>query len=393
MPWPTAAPGDVGIDGTVLEAVDERQTVGHPWLDSLVVVRRGQLVWERHYNGTTHETQHELKSATKSFFSLLVGAAIERGVVGLDTRLAEHLDRYVDRDGVDPRKGEITLGACLAMRSGLAWVDNDERAMRWLVSDDPVAFSFSEEQPVAAPPGTTTTYSSADSQLAAACLASASGRSLSELAQQWLLEPIGAGPWQWPSRPHEVLGRDLELAGSELRLQATDHARLGELVLRGGRWGGHQIVSEDWIRRATTRQEGLDLAAGRAVSTREQHPIHAVKDGYGLHWWLGRFRGHEAILATGYGGQYCFVVPALELVVVHHARLFYEPELIEMLDDGMRRGVVDQLGRQVGPGGVEWSAQIGRRMQDLRAGKPIADGFVGGLVLMNDVIVPAVDDA
>jgi CubicO group peptidase (beta-lactamase class C family) len=89
-------------------------------------------------------------------------------------------------------------------------------------------------------------------------------------------------------------------AGNEMRLRPRDLLAFGELYRNGGRHDGRQIVPEEWIRGSWVR---------RTTSPFNGH-------GYGLGWWMRRAGGYDVYFAWGYGGQYIFIVPELELTVV-----------------------------------------------------------------------------
>ena len=85
-------------------------------------------------------------------------------------------------------------------------------------------------------------------------------------------------------------------------------AKMGALMLHGGRWQGKQIVSEAWGKEATQPR----------VSTGQ--PPRQVAPEYGYQWWLGAFRVGERVItsysARGRGGQFIFVFPDLHMVSV-----------------------------------------------------------------------------
>jgi CubicO group peptidase (beta-lactamase class C family) len=78
-------------------------------------------------------------------------------------------------------------------------------------------------------------------------------------------------------------------------------AKFGYLYLNDGRWGTEQVVPHDYVRLATTRQSDGDSTGGTP---------------YGYQWWVTEVGGHAAYFALGFGGQYVYVVPDLDLVVV-----------------------------------------------------------------------------
>lgn len=116
--WSVGVPADVGLDveglATLERRIDDGET-SRP--DAMLVVRHGVLVYERYFDGS-RETRHDLRSATKSITSLLVGIAADKGILALDTRAVDRLPRYADRLGADGRKARITVRDLLRMRSG-----------------------------------------------------------------------------------------------------------------------------------------------------------------------------------------------------------------------------------------------------------------------------------
>ncbi|MGY4479710.1 serine hydrolase [Bradyrhizobium sp. USDA 3364] len=104
-------------------------------------------------------------------------------------------------------------------------------------------------------------------------------------------------------------------AGGGLRLRPRDMAKIGQLVLAGGRWNGRQIVPKAWIESST---------AAKLKTTDNQS--------YGYLWWLGRsqFNGRaiQWVGALGRGGQSIRIVPELDLVVVVTAGYYqdYSPQ-------------------------------------------------------------------
>src|ERR1700719_2109549 len=124
-----------------------------------------------------------------------------------------------------------------------------------------------------------------------------------------LCDPMGFGPADW------ARGRDGEFrAASGLRLLPRDLLKIGQLVLAGGVWNGHQIVPGDWLKRALT--PAVTIADGRR---------------YGYHWYLGASPGGPSqrwerwVGEIGWGGQRLYVFPALDLVVAQYCGNYDKP--------------------------------------------------------------------
>jgi CubicO group peptidase (beta-lactamase class C family) len=291
--WKTAAPEAEGVDTNALA-----RSLGHvaricPTIHSLLVVRHGRLVVERYFNGTHEPDPWNIKSASKSVLSALVGIALERGYIrSLDQPVLDFFPEYPDQLS-DPRKKQITLRHLLTMSAGLEWEENGPITFRWLGSRDRVGFTLKSK--LVAEPGTRWNYSTALTHLLSAILTKASGTNTLAFAREALLDPIGVTVHRW-----DLDAQGYYCGGSEVYLTPRDMAKFGYLYLNDGQWEGRQVVPASWVR-ASTQQTN---------SAR-----------YGFFWWLDTFEGQPIYFAQGLGGQHIVVVPHLDAVVVTTAYL------------------------------------------------------------------------
>jgi CubicO group peptidase (beta-lactamase class C family) len=227
-------------------------------LHAVLVVRDGRLALERYYEGEDErwgrprgrvafgpDELHDLRSITKSIVGLLYGIALAEGnAPPLDASLIEQFPEYRDL-AADPMRQRMTVAHALSMMLGMEWNEepsydprNSEHVME--VADD--RYRFVLGRPMVAEPGTRWTYNGGATALLAKLIAKGSGRSLRDFAQEKLLAPLGIAELDW------VRGQDREFsAASGLRLRPRDLARIGQLVLDGGRWRGTRIVPADWL--------------------------------------------------------------------------------------------------------------------------------------------------
>jgi CubicO group peptidase (beta-lactamase class C family) len=165
--------------------------------------------------------------------------------------------------------------------------------------------------------------------LVSAIVRKATGRPLDEFARETLFQPLGISAVQW-----ERYKGDTD-AGGGLRLRSRDMAKIGHLVLAGGRWNGRQIVSREWIETSTVAK--IKATEGQS---------------YGYLWWLGRspLNGREVqwVGAFGRGGQSIRIVPELDLVVVVTAGYYqdYSPRAFQV-----QYGVFKDVLRTISPPG------------------------------------------
>ncbi len=324
--WRTAAPADVGMAVEPLQEMMEflERAPGHGY-HSIVIAKDGELVFERYFSGQDldlsaysyaltpertfdRETPHCLASVTKSITSLLMGVAIDKGLVpGVEARLFDHFPEYAHL--ATETKNQITIRDMLTMTSGLPWseeaayTDPANDVTRMCASTDPLRVVL-EMTPVAAP-GKTWIYSSGTTNLLGEIVRRAAGDPLAQFATETVFEPLGIESHDWAGFAADP---DMAFASSALYLTPRDMAKIGQLYLNGGTWNGRRIVSEEWI--AASTHEAVAFPAAMRV------PYHAT--GYGYQWWLETYRGGslDATSARGFGSQYIVVIPSVQLVVV-----------------------------------------------------------------------------
>jgi len=311
--WTVAAPEQEGLDSTLicgigprLEALKEAQAHG------VVILRHGRLIYEHYFVSFDAGTKHDIRSISKSVTSLLVGIALDRGLIAdLDAPVFSFFPEYGELRS--PEKDRITLRHLLTMSSGLAW---DETSTYWQMSTARRSDQFVLAQPLAAHPGEVFNYNTGTANLLGVILRKVSGKPLDAFAKETLFDPLGIEDWDW-----DYDGGFDAAAGSGLRLRPRDLAKIGQLVLARGNWHGRQIVSSSWIEESTTPHLLFDRSEGATA--------HGGATSYGYLWWLGRsppeHPERDLIAGAGVGGQRVVILPRLEAVVVTTAGLYGHP--------------------------------------------------------------------
>jgi CubicO group peptidase (beta-lactamase class C family) len=263
---------------------------GLPRLYSFLVSWRGSLVAEHYFNGARATRPANVKSASKSVISALVGIAVTRGLIpGVTEPISTYFPEHVK---ADIRKQRITVEDLLTMRSGLESTSSRNYGA-WVLSRNWVQHALA--RPLVTEPGTSMEYSTGNTHLLSAILTRATGGSTRQFAQQALAGPLGFTLPDWPRDPQGVY-----FGGNDMLMTPRQMLAFGEVYLNGGRAEGRQIVPEAWV---------AESFIPRARSARSEQL-------YGYGWWIRELAGHQVSYAWGYGGQYIFVVPALDLVVV-----------------------------------------------------------------------------
>ncbi|CAN5818596.1 hypothetical protein BH23GEM9_BH23GEM9_15630 [soil metagenome] len=324
--WQISDAREAGFEIDGLEGMTEAIRRGEEYrnIHAVLVVKDGRLVYEEYFAGEdtrrgarVHvdfgpDTLHSLRSITKSAVSALVGIAIAEGAIrSMDQPLFDFFPEHADL--ATPEKHAITLRHALDMTAGLAWneripyTDSLNSEIRMNGSDDPVRFVL--QQPLVDPPGTRWNYSGGMTQLLAAVVERATGRTVLEYAEQALFEPLGIRRSMWWQNDNGTYR-----AASGLGLTARDLAKFGLLYQQQGRWNGRQVLPAAYV------DASLARAVAVADSLVELSQDAFAEHGYAHQWWhshytlpYGEVVAHRAL---GNGGQRIWIVPEHQLVVV-----------------------------------------------------------------------------
>jgi CubicO group peptidase (beta-lactamase class C family) len=263
----------------------------------VVVSLGGKEIAARGYHGGSPDASTNIKSASKSVISALVGIAIEKRVLeGVDQKIAPFLARDLP-DNPDPRMNDITIGNLLSMQAGLGRMSGPNYG-RWVSSENWVKAALAE--PFDGEPGDGMLYSTASTHLLSAILTRASGRSTLELAREWLGPVEGFSIDAWDRDPQGVY-----VGGNQMAMTTRSLTAFGELYRNGGKnRAGEQIVPEEWI----------------AESWRVRTNSIYSGDGYGYCWFQREIGGQQVHYAWGFGGQMLYIAPALGLTVAMTSR-------------------------------------------------------------------------
>jgi CubicO group peptidase (beta-lactamase class C family) len=277
---------------------------------AFLVLHRGAIVHE-YYPGAFAgpRSRMQLFSVSKSVTSILVGIALAEGLIG------SVKDRVTDYrpDFAGTAYEETTLAELLTMTSGVggleAWDVPDSGIKRFeqAVTGGGDVAAVIRSAPRTAGPGERFNYSTFDAQILGWVLEVATGRSLAAYASERLWQRLGADRdayyWLTRARPRTAIG-----AGS-FNATPRDVARLGLLMAADGLVDGEQVVPRDWV----SRSRGSDLPQ-LAVGALGPSGYHHY--GYANQWWTLGNACFNAFAALGVHGQYLFVDPAADVVIV-----------------------------------------------------------------------------
>lgn len=271
---------------------------------AIIAVRNDSLLHEQYWDGYSAQSTSGSFSAAKSIVGLLTGIAIDEGKIkSLNDPVANYLPEFTVGE-----KKNITVRHLLTMSSGLNFEEDYTtpfcHTTEAYYGKNLPALIHSLE--VKHPAGTVWKYKSGDTQILQMLLEKATGLSMSDYCAQKLWQPIEA--------EHDALWSLDRENGNEkayccFNSNATDFARIGNLVLHDGNWKGKQLISSAYLHEALTPH---------MINTEQGYAC----DFYGFQWWLTQYEGRPVHYARGILGQYIIVVPHRNLVVVRlgHAR-------------------------------------------------------------------------
>jgi CubicO group peptidase (beta-lactamase class C family) len=275
-------------------------------ITSCIIWRQNRVIWHHEQTPRASAGLLPVNSCTKSILSALVGIAMDQGLLpSPDTPVSDFYP--VLRQDLDERKRQMTLRHLLNMTAGFRWQEfgGIESFPGMVRTDDWIGFVL--KQPMVCAPGERFTYSSGVSQLLAGILAETLDMPIPKFAERHLFGPLGIGAYEWKTDP-----RGIATGGFGLQLAARDLLKFGQLYLQRGYWEGKPVVPQAYVEQS--------VQPDIAVEPPE-------RGHYGWHWWTdeipvprdavtGQSASVSYYYARGFGGQFVFVVPAFDAIVV-----------------------------------------------------------------------------
>lgn len=279
----TSTPEEQALDTAAFQAVETALATQLTDVQSAVVVLRGRVVYRFYRDGDAQKLR-DTQSASKSALSALLGTAIAQGhIASVDQRVVDLMPEWAPLN-TDPRAATLTLRHLLTLTAGFA-LDSGPRTRSGTAAPLPVREAWA--RPLAAEPGQVFAYDNSVTPLLAAVLEKATGMPLADYARQQLVGPLALAE---PSYHHSIV-----------HLRTLDMAKLGQLYLQRGQWNGKPLVPEGFAEASTQVQN----AGGPPVGL-----------SYGYLWWVVPGKAaRPTFMASGFGGQFIWVYPPLDLVV------------------------------------------------------------------------------
>lgn len=279
----------LSFDAPVSEVVARFHDLGP--INSILVSQHGELVAEQYFRRMSTTRANNIKSASKSVLSLLVGIAIEKGYLeSVHQPIGEFFPEYFQANP-DSVKEAITIEDLLTMRSGLASTSRAHYG-RWVTSSNWIEYALNRR--VTGVAGVDRTYSTGNTHLLSVILTRATGMSTLQFGNKYLFHPMNINIAGWDRDPQGYY-----FGGNNMAMRGRDMVKIGQLMMDMGVYNGEQLISPQWI------MDSVEPVTGRTSGY----------ENYGYLWFRRYSDDLDMVYAFGNGGQYIMILPAIEAVI------------------------------------------------------------------------------
>lgn len=286
---------------------------------SLIIIRHGKCAAAGWWKPYGPEYLHPLYSFSKTLTATAIGFAEQEGILSLDEKL---IDIFPDKlpDEISDNLREVSLHHLLIMGCG------HETEINGL---DPDWIRHFLAHPFLHKPGTFYKYNTAGTNMLAAVLKRKTGQDVTEFLRPRLLDPLGITEITCVHLPDED---SVELGGGGMKLRTEDMAKFIYFVLHKGEWEGKQLLRSEWFDKASAKQ--IETAGDS-----EGH-IKEWAKGYGYQCWMCSLPG--SFRADGAYGQFGFVYPTLDMIVIMTTATEQTQALVDSMMDFLIPAVKDE---------------------------------------------------
>lgn len=288
---PRSAPEAQGVSSEAITQLISAFTEQVDSMHGFMLVRHGQVVAEASWKPFDKDSRHTLYSLSKSFTSTAMGMAIDEGRLSLDDQV---LSFFPGQTPANPSRNleSMRIRDLLSMSTG--HTSGDLQAIDW-DSEKSIVSQFLELE-VDHKPGTHFLYNTPATYMCSAILQKVTGQRLTDYLEPRLFQPLGIEDPVW-----DACHDGIDYGGFGLNVRLEDIACFGQMLLQGGVWNNRQLVSQEWIDQAGSRQ-----------TSNGSNPDSDWEQGYGFQFWRCR---HNAWRGDGAFGQFCIMIPDHDAVV------------------------------------------------------------------------------
>jgi len=312
--WLNATPEDHGMNSEKLQEIIDHVTDENLPIEFVLIIKDGYIVFE-HYFGSYFgpDKKEPLWSGTRGITGVTFGIALDKGLISNLTHPV--IDFFPDYDiaNVTPWKESITIEDLVTMTSGFEWdeitipYDRPGNYFTDMIASGNWA-EFVLNLPVTHEPGSQWNFCGGDSHLLSCIFTRVTGMSLRDFASDNLFGPLNITDVSWSQESYGITN-----GAGGLRMTPRDLAKFGYLMLNNGTWDSTQVISQEWVRNATSPKNPVTEELGYGYETY-----------YGYHWWIHTGRG-VTFMHRLPEARNVYLIPEHNTVVVMSAGLVEEP--------------------------------------------------------------------
>lgn len=300
-----ANPSDEGVDARSIRMFVEDIEKRGIELHGMMLIKNGKAVAEGYWKPYAADTLQGCYSATKTFTASAIGLAVAEGKLSLSDKLADIFPEKLPEHPSDHLL-QVTVHDLLCMASGQIAEADVSKSDDWVRSFMAQAFPHK--------PGTYFKYNSIGSHMLAEILYRKTGETLLEYLTPRLFEPIGIHGVLWDQTPGGI-----ETGGWGLHVTTEHLARMGLLLLQHGRFNGKQVLPEEWVIRASSRQ----------IDNSGEGGTQDWVLGYCYQMWISA--PPHSFRLDGAFGQFSIVLPDQNAVVALHTSTERTQEVLDLV--------------------------------------------------------------
>ncbi|MBB6273713.1 CubicO group peptidase (beta-lactamase class C family) [Pedobacter cryoconitis] len=309
-----AQDGEVNKNPLLAQMTSAIENGQYPKINSVLIFKRGNSIYEHYFNGFSKDSLQDSRSSFKSVTSLLIGIAIDRGLIkDINQKVYSFFPEYPFFKN-DKLKKEMTIKNLLEMRSGFDCEEfngTKDCEQEMSLSKDWVKFALN--LPMKYKPGEVWSYTSVDPMILSGIISKVAKMTVMEFSRKYLFEPLGISDYKWTVDP---AGHGM--TGGSFYIHPSDMIKLGQLVNGNGIWKGKRVISEQWISQSTKCDIPIpDFSFAKSSRSQLILPQPAY---YGFYWYRELLKTKDfqkdLLFASGNGGQYIFMLKDLDLIIV-----------------------------------------------------------------------------
>ncbi len=307
--WLISTPEEQGVDEVKLqEAIKYLESeCNENGVDELVIIRKGYMI----YRGSQADSTHELWSMSKTFTSTVLGLLIDDGILDLNESAAKYEPLLREK------YPEITFRHFTTMTSGYSavgesrWPGTDYADWSWTI--------YNPDDPYFAP-GTEFAYWDEAQIMFGRVLTQVLRQPMYNFLSERIMNVIGITNWSWGTEK-EIENTPINIGCGGISMNAEQMARWGYLFLNKGKWKDEQLLSEEWVEKATNMQVSSTIP----VADTDRKDL--IGPGcYGFNWWINGILADgtqklpgapsDCYFASGFNNNKCFIIPSWDMVIV-----------------------------------------------------------------------------